>query len=175
LGFDLSLKLNLGVLVVSYSDASGGATTTAEVADILEKNYAVMDTFFTLYQDKIAQWLADDMAASIQTLVNSGGTIDTSGRGSSAAHQLAGKKRTVSGSQSGTYTYGADQKIEAAFRQFLFSGEMDKIHGSPISAAAQAGKTKRTKSGYTKGRKPRPFGVDTGLYVSAFRAWTEDS
>ena len=170
----MSLTLNLGVLDLNYSDAGGdGSTSTGDVAQFLEANYEVMGTFFTLYQDKIAQWLADDMAASIQTLVNSGGRIDTSGRGSSASHQVAGKKRTASGVQSGTYTYGADQKIEAAFRAYLFGGELERVKGA-ISAAAQAGKTKRTKSGYTKGKKPRPLGVDTGLFVASFRCWTTD-
>ncbi len=170
------MRLVLGVLDVGYSDANNGGkeTSTGDVATILEANYAVMGTFFELNQDKIAQWLADDMATSIQNLVNSGGRIDTSGRGSSAMHQIAGKKRSVIGEQSGTLTYGADQKIEAAFREFIFSGQMEKIKGASISAAATAGKTKRTKSGYTKGKKARPFAVDTGLYVSAFRAWTED-
>ena len=79
----------------------------------------------------------------------------------------------MSGEQSGTYTYGADQKIEAEFRAFIFSGEMQTVMGA-ISAAADAGKTKRTKSGYTKGHKARPAFVDTGLYVASFRAWTEE-
>ena len=173
----MSLTLNLGVLDVAYSDASNGGkeTSTADVAGFLEANYAVMGTFFTLYQDKIAQWLADDMANSIQTLVSTGGAIDTSGRSGSASHKVAGmnKKRVVTSEQSGTFTYGADQKIENAFRTFLFAGEMKRISGGPnLSAAAQAGKTKRTKSGYTKGKKARPDFVDTGLYASSFRAWT---
>lgn len=172
----MGLTLKLGVLDVSYSDASNGGqeTTTAVVAEQLEKNYAVMGTFFELYKEKIAQWLADDMANSIQDLLNGGPGINPGARGSSATHRVAGKNRTASGEQSGTLTFGADQKIEAAFRQFLFSGEMEKIRGSAISAAAAAGKTKRTKSGYTKGKKPRPFGVDSGLYASAFRAWTQE-
>jgi len=170
----VSLVLNLGVLDVNYSDASGGGvTSTYDVAMILEENYGIMQTFFDLYQDRIAQWIADDLANSIQMLANGVG-IDTGGGSGSASHQLAGKRRSVSGSQSSTLTYGADQKIEEAFRAFIFGGEMTKITGSSISAAAQAGKTKRTKSGYTKGKKARPDFVDTGLFVSAFRAWTED-
>lgn len=173
----------LGVLDVAYSDAANGGkeTSTGDVAEILEKNYAVMGTFFALNEDKIAQWLADDLAASIQTLLNTGGSIDTSGRGGSASHRVAGVNRTANGTQSGTFTYGADQKIEAAFRTFIFSGQMQQklfasaIMKAPIiSAAAQAGKSKRFKSGYTKGRKARPAFVDSGLYVSAFRAWTEE-
>lgn len=177
---DREMRLILGVLDLAYSDASngGGETTTGDVAAILEKNYAVMGTFFELYQEKIAQWLADDMAASIQTLVNSGGRINTATRGGSATHRVSGVSRTVGGEQSGTLTYGADQKIETAFRQFIFGGEMQRIVGSiggTVSAAAVAGKSKRFKSGYTKGRKERVAFVDSGLYVSAFRAWTEEN
>lgn len=170
----MSLTLKLGVLDVSYSDAGGGETTTGAVAEILEANYGVMGAFFELYQDKIAQWLADDMANSIQDLVNGGPGINSGARGSSATHRVAGTNRTASGSQSGSLTFGADQKIEAAFRQFLFSGEMSKIKGAQLSADAVAGKTKRTKSGFTKGKKARPDFVNTGLYASAFRAWTEN-
>ncbi len=172
----MSLTLKLGVLDVAYSDASngGGETTTGAVAEILEKNYAVMGTFFELYKDKIAQWLADDMSNSIQDLVNGGPGINMGSRSSVASHIISGAKRSVSGEQSGTLTFGADQKIEAAFRAFIFGGEMSKIKGAQLSADAVAGKTNRTKSGYTKGKKARPDFVNTGLYVSAFRAWTSE-
>ncbi len=113
------------------------------------------------------------MANSIQDLVSGRGSINTGSRGTSASHKVGGKKREVSGEQSGTYTYGADQKIEAAFRAFIFGSEMAKLRGAVISKAAQSGKSKRFKSGYTKDRKARPAFVDTGLYVSAFRAWSE--
>jgi hypothetical protein len=172
----VSLTLSLGVLDVPYNDAATGAfgETTGDVAEILEKNYGVMAAFFESRKEKIAQWLADDMANSIQALVNGGRTINAGSRSSSAKSIVSGMKYAVSGEQSGTLTYGADQKIEAEFRAFIFGGEMEKIQGA-ISAAAQAGKTKRTKSGYTKGKKARPFAVDTGLYVSAFRAWTAET
>lgn len=165
--------LNLGVLDVSYADKKTGKNvTTFDVAQFLEKNYAVMETFFESRKDQIALWLAEDMANSIQDLANGRG-INTGSRATSASHKIAGVKREVASEQSGTYTYGADQKIEAAFRQFIFSDEMSKMRGV-VSAAAKAGKTKRTKSGYTKGKKARPFAVDSGLFVSAFRAWSSE-
>lgn len=170
------MKLLLGILDVSYSDVKSGqgATTTYQVAQLLEKNYSVMATFFESRRDQIAQWIADDMANSIQDLVSGRGSINTGSRGTSASHKIGGIKRSVSGEQSGSYTYGADQKIEAAFRAFIFGSEMAKLKGAVISKAAQSGKSKRFKSGYTKDRKARPAFVDTGLYVSAFRAWTEE-
>ncbi len=168
------MKLELGVLEVAYSDAKNGQgeTTTFQVAEILEKNYAVMGTFYESRKEQIAQWLADDMARSMQDLINGGGSINTGIRVTSASHKVGGVRRIVSGEQSGTYTYGADQKIEAAFRAFIFGGEMAKIRGGALSAAAQAGKSKRFKSGHTPERKSRPAFVDTGLFVSAFRCWT---
>ena len=180
------ITLHLGVLDVAYSDASSdGAKTTGEVAEGLENGFGkahgkggfhIMQKFFDSRKDKIAQWLADDMAASIQTLVNTGGRIDTSGRVSSASHQIAGKKRIVSGEQFGTLTYGADQKIETEFRAFIFSSEMQATltaaGGGSISAAADAGVNHRKKKAYAKANKARPAFVDTGLYVSSFRAWT---
>ncbi|MHB8406236.1 MAG: hypothetical protein ACYDCJ_12515 [Gammaproteobacteria bacterium] len=170
------MKLELGVLEVAYSDAKNGQgeTTTFQVAEILEKNYAVMETFFESRKEQIAQWLADDMASSLQDLIDSGGGINTGIRVTSASHKVGGVKRIVSGEQSGTYTYGADQRIEAAFRSFIFGSEMAKMRGGVISAAAQAGKSKRFKSGHTPKRKERPAFVDTGLYVSSFRSWTEE-
>ena len=182
MGSNEYMILHLGVLDVSYSDASGGGeTTTGDVAEILEKNYGVMETFYELRKEKIADFLADSMAQSIEMLVKSGRRIDTGERSSFASHKLAGmrKKRRVESDQSGSLTYGADQKIKQEFRAFIFSNEMGRLYqafsGAALSAAAAAGKTKRTKSGYTKGRKERPAFVDTGLYVSSFRAWTSET
>lgn len=141
------MKLVLGVLEVAYSDAGGGATTTGDVATILEQNYGVMETFFELNKEKIAQMLADSVAASIQDLVNGG-------------------PRT-------SPTFGAEQQIEQLFRTFIYSNTMQRIFGSVggvISQAAQNGVSSRRKSPRAK-RAPRPAFVDTGLYVQSFRAW----
>jgi hypothetical protein len=143
--------LNLGVLDVTYSDANGGtgATSTGDVAEILEKNYGVMATFFASRKDKIAQVLADGVAAAIQDLVN--------------------------GAPPRSPTFGAEQKIEALFRAFIFSDEMATLHraleGTELSAAAAAGVNHRKKHPYAKANKARPAFVDTGLFVNSFRAW----
>lgn len=153
----MEVTLHLGVVDVAYSDASNsGAKTTGDVAEILESRYHVMSTFFALRRETIAGYLADSMADSIQRLVSSGERIDTGARAS--------------------LTFGADQKIETAFRSFIFSNEMHTLHfaltGQALSAAAAAGVNHRLKHPYAKANKERPAFVDTGLYVNSFRAWT---
>jgi hypothetical protein len=145
----MSIRLSLGVLDVAYADASGsGATSTYDVAMILEANYGIMATFFELRKEKIAQILADGMASAIQDLVN------------------GGPKRSP--------TFGAEQKIEALFREFIYSNELGNLYkafsGSDISAAAAAGVSHRKKHPYAK-RDARPAFIDTGLFLSSFRAW----
>ena len=175
----MGLVLNLGVLDVGYSDANGSGQTTGYVAGVLEKNYGIMGTFLEINKEKIAGYLADAMADSIQVLVNTGGRINTGGRMSSASHILAGTQRTVSGRQSGSLTFAADQKIETLFREFIFSGQMGRINfaltGKPLSAAAAAGVNHRKMHPYAKANKARPDFVDTGLFVSSFRVWTTAS
>ena len=176
----MGLTLHLGVLVVGYSDASdSGAKDTGEVADLLEQRYHIMETFYQLRREKIAGYLADSMANSIQMLVNSGRRIDTAVRGTSASHVLAGVKRTVSGDQSGSLAYSADQKIEADFRAFLYGGEMNRMFkaltGQEISDAAARGVSHRKKHPYAQSNPARPFAVDTGLYASSFRVWSSES
>lgn len=148
----LNVRLVLGVLDVAYSDASNGGkeTTTGAVADILEKNYAVMGTFFDDNQDKIANVLAESVADAIVAL----------GNGAKVAP-----------------TFGGEQKIEAAFRTFIYSNTMQKKldaagGGGVVSQAAQNGVSHRRKKPYAK-RDARPAFVDTGLYVQSFRAWVE--
>jgi hypothetical protein len=151
------VRLVLGVVDVAYSDAAGGATagakTTGDVATILEAKYGIMAAFVDLRYDKIAGYLADSMAASIERLVKSGQRVD----------------------ETATLTYGGDQKIEREFRAFLSANELAHLvaaaGGGVLSQAAEAGVSHRRKRPYAK-RKARPAFVDTGLYMASFRAWT---
>lgn len=144
--------LELGVLEVAYSQTENGktkTTTTGDVAEILESRYHVMETFFELRKQKIANFLAESMGNALQDL-------------------LAGRKVRS------TPTYGAEQKIEAEFRSFLDANEMQKLAvlltGSLISSAAASGISHRRKMPYSSKNPSRPAFVDTGLYRSSFRA-----
>lgn len=144
--------LTLGVLDVAYSDAhnsAGSATTTGDVAEILESRYEVMGNFFRLRRGKIADYLADGMAGAIQDLV--------------AGHPKLGDPM-----------HDVAQKIEREFRSYLDANELQKISialfGAPISAAAERGVNHRKKRPFAKKNKPRPAFIDTGLYRASFRA-----
>lgn len=156
-------SLVFGVLEVAYSDAhnpnnpKAGVTTTGDVAEILEKRYHVMQTFFDLRKGRIAEYIADGMATAIQNLVAGRPTIGS-------AERLG----------TGNAMYDAAQRIEHEFRSFLDANEMQKIsialYGTPVSAAAARGVNHRKKRPYVKKNRARPAFVDTGLYRASFRA-----
>jgi hypothetical protein len=143
----------LGVVDVAYSqkEANGTTkrTTTGDVAEILEKTYAVMQTFFEVREVKIAGFLADSIANAIQD--------------------------RVSGRRGGSPTVEAEQKIEAEFRAFLDANEMQNrmlaMGGDQlISMAALRGVSHRKKHPYAKANPSRPMFIDSGLFRISFRA-----
>jgi hypothetical protein len=142
--------LELGVLDVAYtSDSSGKKTTTGDVAEILESNYHVMETFAELRKQRIADFLAQSMANALQDRLNG---------------------RTATGSP----MFDAEQRIEADFRAFLDANEMNRLSvaltGQAISAAAARGVNRRKKNPFAKANRARVAFVDTGLYRDSFRA-----
>ncbi len=136
------MNLLLGVKNVAYSDPDEkGATTTGQVAEILEEKYDVMQTFYDLNQPKIA-------ALVVQAFVN---TLES---------RLQGQPKTPSIPTS---------KIDKLFRDYLDSDDWQKTTGKTIAVAA-AGHSKRFKRAYMK-RPARPAFIDSGLYRRSFRSW----
>lgn len=173
------MKLHLGVLDVAYSTAKtgnpngGGNETTYSVAMKLEQRYHVMRTFFESRKQKIADFLAESIANSMADMVR-GRQL----KGSKAA-KFSNKFHGIETSyERSSLTYSADQKIENEFRRFIFANEMQKMSieatGKPLSMAAIKGINHRKKHPYSRKNKERPFLVDTGLFISSFRAWTKD-
>ncbi len=154
------MKLVLGVLEQAYSDAkSGGATTTGEVAEILEKRYHVMETFYDVNQEKIKKWITESMQKIIE-----------------AKFQGAPVDRNP--------FLMVTQKIQNEFKTFLLSRQMEHLFGQLTQAEAEyfltktGGFTGRGSKGYSKRfqkpgakRKSRPAFIDTGLYMASFRSW----
>ena len=141
------MKLELGVEDVAYSDPdASGATTTGEVAEILEAKYHVMRVFAELHGQDMADAITKDLANSMDALLN-------------------GEKISKVPLQS------AMNQIEADFRDYLSADEWQKTSGQAI-AAAQNGVSHRFKSARnTEGKRgPRPAFIDTGLYQRSFRA-----
>lgn len=137
------MKLELGVLDVAYSDPEvKGATTTGEVAEILEEKYHVMRVFAELHGQDISDAIAKDVSNSMDALLH-GERISKIPLPSAMAH------------------------IKTMFQIYLSADEWQKTTGQAI-AAAQNGVSHRFKKKRKQGS--RPAFIDTGLYQRSFRA-----
>lgn len=137
------ITLHLGVIDIPYGNEK---TTTGDVAEILEDNYKVMELFFDLNSRKIANLMAEDAAASLETMLASGVTpAELFSESMSQIHHL--------------------------FSTFLDEKKLDGQVGGVPTLASIEGRSKRFKHGE---REPfRPSFIDTGLYQNSMKAWVE--
>lgn len=143
------VKLHLGVLVQPYRSRSRkvSATSTGDVAEILEAKYGVMQAFYRAHQSEITQGISESLRDAFEALA-SGHVIDP---------------------------WGASmQSIQTQFRDFISSGQAERvgIPGTP-TAAALRGVNHRLKHPYRKSNPRRPSFRDTGLYMASMRAWVD--
>jgi hypothetical protein len=136
--------LHLGVVDIPYASQESGASTTGDVAEILEAKYGVMGYFFERHGDEIAAALVDSMVGAIGNLAAGAPPVNN--------------------------PFGdAESEIEQSFRKFLDDEEMNGQPGVPTRAALR-GVNRRLKRGRGS---PRPSFIDTGLYESSFTAWVD--
>ncbi|MDE2105053.1 MAG: hypothetical protein KGL39_47885 [Patescibacteria group bacterium] len=139
------MRLILGVTDISYSEENGGATTTGEVAQILEDRYHVMEVFAIEHEDEIAEDLAQAMVDQIQDIA-SGAPVPRDP------------------------FLDATESIRMRFQTFIETEEIARINPDTPTQAALEGRTKRRKGG--KGPRRVSF-RDTGTYMASMRAWIE--
>jgi hypothetical protein len=163
------LTLNLGVVVVPYANeaqpekipqakkgkankpvkpkSASGTQTTADVAEILEEKYGVMDTFAFAMLPDIAKDLEESLAGALETLM-------------------------MGGRPSANPFASAESAITARFKNFLATGAIEHmgIEGVPTQAALD-GVNHRLKHPYAKSNPRRESFVDSGMYQSHFIAW----
>lgn len=136
----------LGVVDVGYKD-DGSMTTTGDVAEILEEKYHVMRSFLELHEADIAEDLVNAAAGAIES--------------------IAQGKRVPK-----LDLKPAMDKVSERFRDFLDSGEMQRLMPPTQQiAAAAAGVNHRKKTPTAQANKPRQAFIDTGLYQASFRSW----
>lgn len=159
------MKLHLGVIDQNYF--GGGDKSTADVAQILEANYAIMGTFAEMNSEFIGEALSDSVTGAMESLLS--GSVSPDAFASGAA------------------------KIEQRFREFLDQEEMAGFRGSVFASAAAGayqvggkglgqvptkaalrGVNHRLKHPYAKANPRRPSFIDTGLYEASFRAWVAE-
>lgn len=153
------MKLHLGVIDLPYRAAgplkskrknkpiwNAGAMTTGGVARILEDKYAVMQNFAALHIQDIAEVFAIGVAESLESLM----------QGAPVSINPFGQ---------------ASSETEKMFRTYLDNSEIRETGqpGVPTEAAIK-GVNHRLKS---KKGQPRSDFIDTGLYQSSFKAWTD--
>jgi len=136
-------RLRAGGSIETHTAAPAGAETTADIASILEEKYHVIEIFYQQNAQAIADMVAESMAGSLETLMMGQVPRDP--------------------------MLGAMSAIEKLFKNFILSGEMEKLGylGVPTQAALD-GVNHALK--LKKGPR-RPSFKDTGLYMSAFHAW----
>jgi hypothetical protein len=122
----------------------GAGKTTAQVATELEARYKIVETFYGLEEDNIAQ----DFEKSLGTSLESG---------------MNGKSWDVNHDTS---------KLENKFRRNLSSRKYDGvIRGVPTKTSLR-GVSHLRQNPYTL-RASRPSFIDTSLYQRSFKAWLE--
>ena len=156
--------LALGVIDTAYVGGNGDQETTGDVAEILEKEYGVMEVFFEAKKEKVLSFVNDILVHQIEALTQ-------------GAPPPPGGKIFV-------------PEIESLFRDFVTTREIESITGQTEAARlgishrfknAQnktvspqdvvAGKGGAVKSVAVASRGSRPSFVDTGLYVASMKAW----
>ena len=146
------MKLHLGMNDVSYvgtepktkrGKTTGANITTGDVAQILEDEYHIMQTFFDKHQADIASDLESSVAGALESVLM-GAPLELNAFGE------------------------AESAIQDRFQRFIDNKEMDGQPGVPTKASL-LGVSKRFKN--KKGSPGRPSFVDTGLYLSNFRSW----
>lgn len=140
--------LHLGVVDIPYTgQVNIGASTTGDVADILEAKYHVMEIFFEEHQQEIADLLAAAMAGSLENLL-------------------------LGAAMSTNVLADAQDKIKVLFDQFITSKAMDGLGIPGVPTAASLKGTDHRKAD-KKGTPGRPSFVDTGEYVNSFLVWVD--
>ena len=143
----MAKRLHFGVPDNIHYAYGGGGKSVHEVAEILEARYAIIERFVA------------DNDKPIRALMK-----EQSARHARAA--VAGRTPSMQ---------PALDKIKQMFKTYLLTKQLDGkgIGGFPIpTLASLRGVNHRLKHPYAR-RAPRPSFVDTGLYMSAFKAWVE--
>lgn len=123
--------------------------TTGEVAEYLENEYHIMESFWELYHEKITDRLIEDITGDLDKVLN----------GRAPSPDLFA---------------GAAAEIETWFKRFLSTQEVEHvgIKGVPTQAALD-GVSHRFAHPYASSNPRRPSFIDTGLYQSSIKVWIE--
>jgi|SRR5215469_8277481 len=129
----------------------GAGKTTQDVANELEVQYKIVETFVDMEEDFIIEIMETSLAEDVEKIVASLGAI----------------------SEHGISTADTD-RIEQRFREALTQRRFDGVIPGVPTLSAMRGVSHLLPQPYSRRNPSRPSFVNTGLYRSAFRAWVED-
>lgn len=123
--------------------------TTADVAERLEDNYGIMETFARqdVHGKDIVRVVENSLESALKSLVGGGPAVPPWSDGM--------------------------REIESAFRDFIDSREAERVIPNAPTRAALMGVNHRLAHPYRKSNARRPSFRDTGLYLRSFRAWMD--
>jgi hypothetical protein len=135
-------RLHFGVVEVGYAWGNR-PRTTHQVASFLEARYGVIERFAGDHEKKIRQMAREQAERHARAVVK--------GREPSLQPML--------------------DEIKRDFKSYILRKALDgRVRGVPTKASLM-GVNHRLRHPYRKGNPVRPSFFDTGLYVSAFKAW----
>lgn len=140
--------LHLGVIDLPYAHDPEGKTT-GDVAEILERKYGVMETFFEAYEEPINNEIHKGYEEALESMLMGAPAQDFE-----------------------TILNAGTSGVERLFHEFIETGEAERrsIPGTPTKASLRR-RSLRFKA--KKATKPRPSFYDTGLYEGSFKARVE--
>lgn len=150
--------LHFGVIDLPYANApkefrrhptapKAGTETTGDVATWLENKYHVMETYYSLQGDFVADQLAESIKGALENLMM--------GAPPSPDPFLAGASQ-----------------IEKDFKDKLSQRAFDGLIPGLPTKAAKEGRSLRFKSGINP-KGERPSLIDTGLYQASMKVWVD--
>ncbi len=158
----MTIKLHLGVADLPYSHTENlgqvkkgpnqgkdYASTTGDVAVILEEKYGIMEHFWNAHLEEITKYLEDGIEGAFESL-------------------MMGAPPSPDPFAAGT------TEVEKLFQTFLDSGEIEQmgVPGVPTKASLERRSLRFKKK---KNPKSRPSFIDSGTYESSFRCWGESN
>lgn len=144
----VAVRFKKGQKPRGFTAPPAGGETTGDVASYLEDKYHIMEHFFELHQDEIAEDVAKAVVGQLESL--------------------------LMGAPASTDPFAEfTASLQTRFKKMLDAQELDKLGfpGIPTGAALR-GVSHRFKHPYAK-RDPRASFIDTGTYQSAFIAWVD--
>lgn len=158
------MRLHIGVIDYKYTE-NAKSVSTGDIAQILEKRYAVMTGFVVSHIQDIANDMAESYAGALDSMMMgspSGNPADQ------AMSSISGRAKEYLSSQDAETVLSPGSKGFPVPTEAALMGVRHR-YKDPTSILKKVMSGKKTKVGIR-----RPSFIDTGMYQNSLIAWTEE-